>query len=246
MRLAKQVALVTGASRGLGAAIARALAAEGAAVACVARAGAELDSTVAALRAGGAQAIAAPADVTRETEVEAAVRAAAGQWSGLDIVVLNAGTWQGAPVHETSESQWDLLLDLNLKGAFLTLKHALPSLIAQKRGTVVAIGSLGGLVGQPGSAAYAASKWGLRGLLESVALEVKPHRVRVSLVHPHQMNSAGREIAPGSPERDRAVETADVAAMVAFICGAPEHVSIGNVTVWPLAAGIADTMLGKA
>jgi NAD(P)-dependent dehydrogenase (short-subunit alcohol dehydrogenase family) len=244
MRLEGQVALITGASRGLGLAIARALAAEGAAIACVARAGAELDAAVAALRAGGARAVAAPADVTREAEVESAVRVAAEPWGRLDIVVLNAGTWQGAPVQETSEAQWDLLLDLNLKGAFLVLKHALPWLITRRRGTIIGIGSLGGLVGQPGSAAYAASKWGLRGLLESVALEVKPHRVRVSLVHPHQMNSAGRPIGEDSAARDRAVEPADVAAMVAFICTAPGHVAVGNVTVWPLAAGIGDFMQG--
>jgi len=102
----------------------------------------------------------------------------------------------------------------------------------------VGIDSLGGRVGQPGSAAYAASKWGLRGLLESAALELKPHRVRVSLVAPHRMNSAGRPIEPGSPERDQELETADVAALVAFICSAPEHVAIGNATIWPLAAGI--------
>ena len=239
MRLADQVALVTGASRGLGLAIAHALAAEGAAIACLARPGRELDEAVAALSAAGSPALAAPADVTKAAEVETAVRATVERWGRLDIVVLNAGTWQGAPLAETSEATWDLLLDLNLKGAFLTLKYAIPWLVAQKRGTVVGIDSLGGRVGQPGSAAYAASKWGLRGLLESAALELKPHRVRVSLVGPHMMNSAGRAIEPGSPERDRNLETADVAALIAFICAAPEHVSIGNVTIWPLSTGIA-------
>jgi len=238
MRLQDQVALVTGASHGLGLAIARALAAEGAALACLSRPGPALEEAVAGLRAAGTQALAVPADVTREAEVAAALRAAVEHWGRLDIVVLNAGTWQGAPLHETSEEMWDRLLDLNLKGAFLTLKHAIPWLIAQRRGTVVGIDSLGGRVGQPGSAAYSASKWGLRGLLESAALELKPHRVRVSLVAPHQMNSAGRRIEPGSPERDRSLETADVAALVAFVCTAPEHVAIGNVTIWPLATGI--------
>jgi NAD(P)-dependent dehydrogenase (short-subunit alcohol dehydrogenase family) len=241
MTLADQVALVTGASHGLGLAIARALAAEGAAIACVARPGRELEEAVAGLGATGAQALAVPADVTKAAEVEAAVRATVERWGRLDIVVLNAGTWQGAPLHETSEAMWDLLLDLNLKGAFLTLKYAIPWLIAQQRGTVVGIDSLGGRVGQPGSAAYAASKWGLRGLLESAALELKPHRVRVSLVAPHMMNSAGRPIEPGSAERDRNLETADVAALVAFLCAAPEHVAIGNVTIWPLSTGIQAT-----
>ena len=238
MRLQDQVALITGASHGLGLAIARALATEGASIAALARPGRGLDEAVAGLAAAGTPALAAPADVTRAAEVEAAVRAVIERWGRLDIVVLNAGTWQGAPLAETSEAMWDQLLDLNLKGAFLALKYAIPHLVARGRGTVVGIDSLGGRVGQPGSAAYAASKWGLRGLLESAALELKPHRVRVSLVAPHMMNSAGAPIAPGSPERDRNLETADVAALVAFVCTAPDHVAIGNATIWPLSTGI--------
>ena len=137
-----------------------------------------------------------------------------------------------------TEAAWDSLLDLNLKGAFLTLKHALPPLIAQQRGTVIGIASLGALVGQPGSAAYAASKWGLRGLLESAALEVKAHRIRVSLVYPHNINSAGATYAEGSPERDKHLEPAEIASLVGWICAAPDHVAVGNVSIWPLNAGV--------
>lgn len=238
MKLRSQVALITGASHGLGLAIARQLSAEGAAISVVARAGAKLDEAVASLQRDGGRAIGVATDVTRSAEVEQAVKRTLGELGRLDIVVLNAGTWQGAPLIETSEESWDALLGLNLKGAFLTLKHALPPLIAQKRGTVIGIASLGALVGQPGSAAYAASKWGLRGLLESAALELKPHRVRVSVVYPHNINSAGRTIEPGSEERDRNLEPEDIAAMVAWICTAPDHVSVGHVTVWPVHAGI--------
>ena len=238
MSLQGRTALITGASRGLGRAISGALAARGAAVACMARAGAELESSVAGLRADGARALAVPADVTRASEVEAGVQATREELGGPDIVVLNAGTWQGAPVHETSEEMWDRLLDLNLKGAFLALKYSLPHLLERRRGTIVGISSLGGFVGQPGSAAYAASKWGLRGLLESVALEAKPAGVRVSIVAPHNMNSAGRTIDPASDERRHALETSEVADLVAHICSAPDHVSIGNVTIWPVGAGI--------
>jgi len=238
MRLENQVALITGASHGLGLAIARALSGEGAAVALLARGGPNLDEAVAGLRASGARAIATPADVTNDAEVAGAVRRTMEEWGRLDIVVLNAGTWAGSAIHDTTEQAWDSMLDLNLKGAFLTLRHALPWLIGQRRGTIVGISSIGGLVGMAGAAAYAASKWGLRGLLESAALELKPHRIRVSLVHPHNMNSAGKAIAPGSEERDRNLENSDVASMVSWICTAPEHVSVGNVTVWPIHAGI--------
>ncbi|MBI1798792.1 MAG: SDR family oxidoreductase [Candidatus Eisenbacteria bacterium] len=238
MKLEGQTALITGASRGLGLAIAHALAAEGASVACMARPGAELDAAVAQLSAGGARAVAAAADVTVAEQVDAAFRDVIETWGRLDIVVLNAGTWQGTPIRDTTEEMWDRLIDLNLKGAFLTLKYAAPWLTAQRHGTIVGISSLGGWVGQPGSAAYAASKWGLRGLLESAALELKKDRVRVSIVSPHNINSAGRAIAPDSEERDQNLEPREIADLVAWICGAPDHVSVGNVTVWPLAAGI--------
>lgn len=238
MTLEGQVALVTGASHGLGLAIARALTGAGAAVACLARGGDSLDHAVASLGASGARAMAVPADVTSAAEVEDAVRHTLERWGRLDVLVLNAGTWQGAPVHETSEEMWDRLLDLNLKGAFLTLRAALPWMIAQQQGTIVGIASLGAWVGQPGSAAYAASKWGLRGLLESVALEVKPHHIRVSIVAPHNINSAGRVIAADAPERDHHLETAEIASLVGWICAAPPHVSVGNVTIWPIGAGI--------
>jgi NAD(P)-dependent dehydrogenase (short-subunit alcohol dehydrogenase family) len=236
MSLAGRSALITGASRGLGLSIAGALGAAGASIACMARAGAELDGAVAKLKGAGVRAVAAPADVTKESEVAAGVAAAAKEFGRLDVVVLNAGTWQGSPIARTSESQWDLLLDLNLKGAFLALKHAIPHL--GRGSTVVGIASLGAWVGQPGAAAYSASKWGLRGLLESAALELKPQGVRVSIVSPHSMNSANEPIANGSEERAHKIETDDVAALVAHICAAPDHVSIGNVTVWPVGAGL--------
>jgi len=238
MKLANQVALITGGSRGLGLAIARALTGEGAAVACLARAGDELERAVAQLSAGGGKALGVPADVTRDRDVEAAVRAAIERFGQLDMIILNAGTWLGGSLTETTEQTWDTLLDLNLKGAFLTLKHALPWLIQRRQGTVVGISSLGGWVGQANGSAYAASKWGLRGLLESVALEVKPHNVRVSIVSPHNINSQGAAIDPLSDERRRKLEPADIAAMVAMICAAPPHVSVGNLNIWPIGAGI--------
>ena len=238
MKLAGQTALITGASRGLGLAIARALAAEGAGLACVARAGPELDAAVASLVADGRRALAVPADVTQSAQVAAAVKFTADAFGRIDIVVLNAGTWMGGTITETPEATWDMLIDLNLKHAYLTLREALPHLARQGAGTIVGIASLGGFVGQPNSPAYAASKWGLRGLLESVALSAKADGIRVSIVAPHNINSGGRAIAPGSPERAHMIEPGDIAALVAHICAAPANVSIGNVSIWPVGAGI--------
>lgn len=238
MKLEGRVALITGASHGLGLAIARALAAEGAAVALLARAGDALDRAAAELAAAGGKAAAFAADVSNGAQVAAAVKQVIERFGQLDILVLNAGTWQGAPIAETDEALWDRLIDLNLKGAFLTLKASIPWLTARGSATVIGIDSLGGWVGSAGSAAYAASKWGLRGLLESAALELKPKRVRVSIVSPHNINSAGRSIEPGSADRDKNLEPAEIASLVSWICTAPDHVSVGNVTIWPLAASI--------
>jgi NAD(P)-dependent dehydrogenase (short-subunit alcohol dehydrogenase family) len=239
--LGGSAAIVTGASRGLGLAIARELVRGGASVACMARAGAELDGAVEELNAIRTRAaLAAPADVTDAAAVDRAVAAAVERFGGLDIVVLNAGTWRGAPIVETSEEMWDALLDLNLKGAFLALRATAPHLIRRGRGTVIGIASLGAWVGQHNGAAYAASKWGLRGLLESAALELKPHRVRVSIVAPHIIHSSGPAAAAGTPERDRAIEAEDVASLVGWICRAPDYVSVGNVSIWPIGAGVVD------
>ncbi len=237
MSLAGQVALITGGSSGLGLAIAEALGAAGARVAVLAKGREELDRAAASLAARGIDVMARSTDVTDAASVDAAVAALRERWGRLDALVLNAGTWQGAPIASTTEAQWDLLLGLNLKGAFLTLRAALPMMQAAKRGTVVGISSIGGLTGQPGSAAYAASKWGLRGLLESAALELQPDGIRVSVVSPHNINSAGRAL--DSPEARRSnLDPADIAATVLHLVSAPAHVSFPHVDVWPIAAGI--------
>jgi NAD(P)-dependent dehydrogenase (short-subunit alcohol dehydrogenase family) len=236
--LSPRVALVTGGSRGLGLAIAHALGGQGARVALVARASGELDGAVRELSAAGIECRADAADVTVADQVERAVANTVQAWGRLDILVLNAGTWKAASIDDTTEELWDQLVDLNLKGAFLALKYAVPHLRARQGATVIGISSIGAWAGSAKSSAYAASKWGLRGLLESAALELKPDRVRVSLVHPHNMNSEGRAIAPGTKERDQRLETSEVASLVAWICAAPDHVSVGNVTIWPLASGL--------
>ncbi len=237
MSLKGQVAFITGGSRGLGLAIAEALGAAGAKVAILAKGRGALESAAASLSASGIEVLALETDVTSAESLGRSVERVREQWGRIDALILNAGTWQGAPIHETTEEQWDQLLTLNLKGAFLTLKAALPMMKQAGRGTIVGISSIGGLTGQPGSAAYAASKWGLRGLLESASLELKRDRIRVSVVYPHNINSAGRPITTPA-ERDANLEPSDIAATVCHLVSAPDHISFPHVDVWPLSVGI--------
>jgi NADP-dependent 3-hydroxy acid dehydrogenase YdfG len=219
----------------LGLAIARALGGLGARVSLVARASAELDGAARELTAAGIECRGVPTDVTVADQVERAVASTIDAFGRLDILVLNAGTWKGASIEDTSEALWDQLVDLNLKGAFLALKYAVPHLRARHGATVIGISSLGAWTGSANASAYAASKEPILVLLN---LELKPDRVRVSLVHPHNMNSEGRVIAPDAKERDQRIETSEVASLVAWICAAPDHVAVGNVTIWPLASGL--------
>ena len=219
MKLEKQVALITGASQGLGLAIAKQLAAEGAAIAVVARAGAKLDEAVATIIAAGGRAIGVPADVTRAAEVKAAVKRTLAQLGRLDIVVLNAGTWAGAPVVDTTEESWDALLGLNLKGAFLVTRAVLPLMRGTSRGGrggyVVNIASISGKQGMPGAAAYCASKFGLVGFSESLLKEEKPNGIRATAICPGYVATplvAGAEV----PESEM-IQPEDIAASVLYL-----------------------------
>jgi 3-oxoacyl-[acyl-carrier protein] reductase len=238
MQLEHQVAFITGASRGLGLAIAHALAAEGASIALFARNADEVKRAAAQVGALAGPVLALPGDVTSSPDVENAVQQVMETWGRLDILVCNAGGWAGGPIHEATEEQWDHLVDLNLKGTFLACRHALPWMIAQRRGTVVGICSVGALVGAANASIYAASKWGMRGFLESLAVELKPHGIRVSTLYPHNMNTAGRPLDPDSEERRRAIEAQDVAKLVVYACAAPENVVLAGATLLPASAAV--------
>jgi SDR family mycofactocin-dependent oxidoreductase len=191
--------MVTGAARGMGRAHAVALAREGARVlicdlgpdAAFASVeydlagGDELEETAAAVRAAGGEAIAAHADVRSESDLRALVDAALERWNRVDILVANAGITGYAPAHKLTEEAWDEILDVNLKGAWLSAKVVIPSLIEQgEGGSLVFISSGLGLKGLPEAGHYAAAKHGVVGLMRSLALELAPHWIRSNTIHP--------------------------------------------------------------
>jgi 3-oxoacyl-[acyl-carrier protein] reductase len=174
---------VTGASRGIGRAIAQRLAGGGATVVCVAR-GANADATAAEITAGGGVAIAHSADVTEAAAVEALIKQTVETYGRLDILVSNAGITRDQLMLRMKRADWDDVLATNLTAAFTLCQAALKPMIKQRAGRIVAISSVVGQMGNAGQANYAASKAGLIGFCKALAREVASRQVTVNVVAP--------------------------------------------------------------
>ncbi|MGO4762952.1 SDR family oxidoreductase [Cupriavidus sp. 2KB_3] len=206
-RLNGKVAIITGASSGIGLATAELFAKEGAKVVVGARRQAELDALVARIRAAGGEAVALAGDVRQESYARALVDLAVEQYGKLDIAFNNAGTLgEGGPSTGVSEAGWNEALAINLTGAFLGAKHQIAQMAKQGSGSVIFTSTfVGYTVGFPGTAAYAASKAGLIGLTQALAAEYGPQGVRVNA------------ILPGAVETDMYREKNDTAEAQSFI-----------------------------
>ena len=181
--LTGKVALVTGASRGIGRAIALALAERGAHVVAAARAN-NADGTVEAIRAAGGGATAVSADVTDSASVEAMLAAALAVNGRLDILVNNAGVARDQLMLRMKRADWDDVLATNLTAAFTIVQAALKPMIRQRGGRIISIGSVVGQMGNAGQANYAASKAGLVGFSKAIAREVASRQITVNVVAP--------------------------------------------------------------
>jgi 3-oxoacyl-[acyl-carrier protein] reductase len=190
MLLSERVALVTGAATGIGEAIARLLAREGARVFLLDRDGAGVRAVADSI-GGLAQAFAA--DVRRPDEIVPAVDAAMARFGRIDILVNNAGIFPRQPFLEITEAQWDEMQDVNLKSMFHTLKLVLPHMFAQRAGKVVNISSITFFLGIPGLSHYVASKGGVVGLTRSLAREAGPHNVNVNCIAPGAIQTASEK-----------------------------------------------------
>jgi 3-oxoacyl-[acyl-carrier protein] reductase len=182
--LAGQVALVTGASQGLGRAIAEALAAAGATVALVARSADKLTDVAAAIGAAGGKAEAFPCDVMKAEAIQQVVDAGVEKLGRLDILVNNAGVTRDTLLPRMSDEEWDTVLTTNLRGPFLFMRAASRPMMQQRYGRIVNVASVSGLIGNPGQANYSASKAGLVGLTKTVAKELAGRKITVNAVAP--------------------------------------------------------------
>lgn len=240
MPLTGKAALVTGGGTGIGRAIALALAGQGAAVAVVyRRSQAAAEEVVAEIIANGGQAAALQGDVTQSAQVDALICQTLAAFGSLDIVVNNAGLTHDALVLRMTEADWDSVLDTNLKGAFLMTRAALKPMVKQRRGKIVNITSIIGLIANPGQANYSAAKAGLIGFTRTVAKEVAGRHIQVNAVAPGFIETAMTETLTQERKDDllrqvpagRFGRTEEIAAMVAFLCGPSADYITGQTLV---------------
>ena len=236
--LAGQVALVTGASRGIGAAIASRLARAGAKVAVNYHFSRDAAASVADdITSAGGEALLLEGDVSQDGFAESAVKQVIEQWQRIDILVNNAGINRDRLLLRMTTDEWDQVLEVNLRGAFLCTKYVLPHLIRQHSGRVVNISSVVGISGNPGQANYAAAKAGLIGFTKAVAREVASRKITVNALAPGFITTGMAEELPehtrkqimeripmgqfGAPE--------DVAEAALFLCTAGAAYITGQV-----------------
>jgi NAD(P)-dependent dehydrogenase (short-subunit alcohol dehydrogenase family) len=233
-KLTGKVALVTGASRGIGRGIALAFAGEGATLVLSARSQEQLAS-VAAEAAGLSQApvIVQPADVSDEQQVAALFARVQAEFGRLDILVNNAGAFDGGPLDQLSVEAWDRVINTNLRGPFLCTRAALRMMKPAQSGRIINIGSIAAQRVRPNSAPYAASKHGLWGLTQATALEGREYGVTCGAVHPGNVMVERRE-GSGRREDDEPMMTpADIAAVALLMATLPPHVELLEAIVLP-------------
>jgi 3-oxoacyl-[acyl-carrier protein] reductase len=227
-----QVAVVTGAGRGIGAAIARKLASLGAATILCGRTKATLDSTAEAILAAGGKAEVIPCDVTELHQLEYAAARVDSTFHRLDILVNNAGVGAfSGPLHNLLPEDWDRVLNTNLRGVYFAVRAFVPLMIRNYSGHVINISSLAGKNALPNGAAYAASKWGLNGLTYSIAEELRPHNIRASVICP---GSTETELSPhAGKDPAKMLQPDDIAHAVAMLVTQSPQSFISEILLRP-------------
>ena len=236
-----KVAIITGASSGIGEATALALAGAGAKVAVVARRAERLDVLAAKIAGHGGAALKLPADVANPADLDGIVKATIAEWGRLDILVNNAGVMLLAPVADASAEEWRQMIEINLVALMNLSKLALPHLKASA-GHIVNISSVAGRIANPMASAYAATKFGVVAFSESLRREVYSDRVRVTVVEPGLVNTElGDEMQHTKARTDLAhrrktmegMHAEDIADVILFAVSRPQRVSINEILIRP-------------
>ncbi|MCL4540184.1 MAG: SDR family NAD(P)-dependent oxidoreductase [Bacteroidetes bacterium] len=231
MRLKNKVAVITGASRGIGKSIAEYYAAEGARLVISARDTGRLGAFRDELKSRGTEVISVTADVSKESDVVTLVKAAIGAFGRIDILVNNAGFGIFKPVVEMKTEEFDSLFNVNMRGTFIATRETLPHMIAEKDGVIINIASLAGKNAVENGAAYAATKWAVLGFARSLMLEVRKHNIRVVTICP---GSVDTDFGSGNrPNRDRILKPADVAEAAVLAASLPATAMMSEIDLRP-------------
>jgi NADP-dependent 3-hydroxy acid dehydrogenase YdfG len=228
-----QVAIVTGAGRGIGHAIATALAREGATVVLAARTRQPLAATAAAIRESGGAALAIPTDVTQDAAVEAMVERAVAELGRVDILVTAAGAASFGPVVGTKPADWDAILNVNLRAVMVCCRTVLPIMIRQHCGTIINVASIAAQRPIPGAAVYTATKAGVVGFSRVLAEELRSDGVRVGVLIPGAVDTPLWDAIPNSPDRSRMLRPEDVARAAVLMASLPPGASLQELTLLP-------------
>lgn len=239
--LAGKVAIVTGASAGIGDATARSLAQAGATVVVTARRLERLEDLARELTDAGSRALPLAADVTSLDDVRSVVDRTLDDFERIDILVNNAGIMHVAPLAEAKVEEWTRMVDVNIKGVLHFLSAVLPHMVERGSGHIVNVGSVAGRRPFPGGAAYAATKFAVRALSWGLHLELgHAHGIRVTDIQPGVVST---EILDGDPDvasawaeawqERRALQPEDIARAIEFAVTSPDHVSVSEILVRP-------------
>jgi len=235
--LTGHTAIVTGAGRGIGRAVAVALAREGAAVALASRTRQELAGVAAEIRQSGGRALAVPTDVTQDTAVEAMVEQTVAELGRIDVLVTAAGVAAFGPVGASKPGDWDAMLAVNLRAAMVCCRAVLPAMTRQQRGTIANVGSIAAARPLAGAAAYSATKAGLLAYSRALADEVRGDGIRVGVVMAGATDTPLWDTIPNAPDRTRMLQPDDVARIVVLMATLPPRAVLEQVTIMP-AGGI--------
>ncbi|MET9215117.1 MULTISPECIES: glucose 1-dehydrogenase [unclassified Nocardia] len=227
-RVDGKVAIISGGARGMGAEHARALVAEGAKVVI----GDVLDDEGRALAESlGDAALYAHLDVADLEQWEAAVTQAVNHFGTLNVLVNNAGIVNGGPIQKFDMAKWQRIIDVNLTGTFLGIRASVDAMIAAGGGSIINVSSIEGLRGAPWAHGYVASKWAVRGLSKSAALELAPHNIRVNSLHPGLIRTPMTERIPNdllNIPLGRPAQSSEVSPFVVFLASDESSYSTGS------------------
>ena len=229
-----KVAIVTGGNRGIGKGIAKGLAAEGASLTIAARDGDLLAQTAAEIRANGAQVLAVSTDVTDEAQILALFEKAMAEYGRLDIMVNNAGAFDGGALDELSTEAWDWVIGVNLRAPFLCTREAMRIMKEQGQGgRIINVGSISAHRVRPRTAPYSASKFGIWGLTQVTALEGRPHGITASCLQPGNTYVERVQNRP-QPPTEPMMDVDDLAQAAVLMATLPPNINMLEATVLPI------------